>query len=123
MMYNLIKKQLFSKEIKSIFYFSCSSDNLDLTWHDSLQNIAVSYLQGLPTDQFLATIPPNSIIILDDISEDAIESATIARAFKVQSRHQKFSIALITQSIFEKGKWAKCIRLNTEVFILFNNYG
>ena len=100
MIYNLIQKQLFSKEIKSVFYFSCSSENLDLNWHDSLQNIAVSYFQGLPTEQFLATVPPNSIIILDDISEEAIESATISRAFKVQSRHQKFSICLITQVIF-----------------------
>lgn len=62
-------------------------------------------------------------MVIDDQWELAITDPSIARAFKVDSRHQKFSIILVTQSIFDQGKWGKTIRLNTEIFILFRNYG
>jgi hypothetical protein len=57
----------------------------------------VSYHEGVPNSQFFSDIKPNSIVVIDDLYEEAIENPSIARAFKVDSRHKKFSIALITQ--------------------------
>ena len=57
----------------------------------------VSYHEGVPNSQFFADIKPNSIVVIDDLYEEAIETNSIARAFKVDSRHQNFTIALITQ--------------------------
>jgi hypothetical protein len=42
-------------------------------------------------------IPPNSIVVIDDQYDDAINSADVSRAFKVDRRHKEFSIILITQ--------------------------
>jgi hypothetical protein len=57
----------------------------------------VSYHEGVPSSQFFSDIKSNSIVIIDDLYEEAIENPSIARAFKVDSRHKNFSIALITQ--------------------------
>jgi len=119
----MIKNQHFSKDVKNVYYFSCLSKSLDLNWHESFPNIAVSYFQGLPSPQFYANVEPQSVVVIDDQWESCIQDPGITRAFKVDSRHKQFAIILITQSLFEQGKWGKTIRLNTEVFILFRNYG
>ena len=80
-----------------MYYFSCTAKPEQLDWHETLPNVAVTYINGLPNTQFFGTVKPNSIVIIDDQFEDAIESPVISRAFKVDSRHQKFSIVLITQ--------------------------
>ena len=79
----LIEKQHFSKEIKYVHYFSCSSiPNAGLNWHNSLRNIAVTYHQGLPNAQFFSTISPNSIVVIDDQFETAVESQGLRLTMK-----------------------------------------
>ena len=63
------------------------------------------------------------MVIIDDQFEDAIDDSEVAKAFKVHRRHKKFSLILITQNLYEKGKWAKTIRNNTEILVIFKNYG
>ena len=93
----MIKKQYFTKKIKSVYYFSGCSKTTELNWHNTLEEMDVSYHEGVPNSQFFADIKPNSIVVIDDLYEEAIETSAIARAFKVDSRHQNFTIALITQ--------------------------
>jgi DNA replication protein DnaC len=120
---NLIKKNMFTKKIKNIFYYGAHG-NCTLEWDQELpQEVQVRLLEGLPTTKDLLTLPKRSLVIIDDQFSEAIESEAVARAFKVDRRNQKFSLVLITQNVFEKGKHAKTIRNNTEVFILFKNYG
>jgi hypothetical protein len=54
-------------------------------------------LEGLPSTKFLANIKPNSMVIIDDQFDEAVNSPDVARAFKIDRRHKKFTIALITQ--------------------------
>ena len=97
--HKLIKTQYFTKKIKTVYYFSGCSKTTDLDWHNSLAEMDVSYHEGVPSSQFFSDIKPNSIVVIDDLYEEAIENPSIARAFKVDSRHKNFSIALITQVI------------------------
>ena len=62
-------------------------------------------------------------MVIDDQYSDATKAEQIDRAFKFDRRHNKFSIILITQSIYEKGNSCKSIRNNTEIFVLFRNFG
>jgi len=119
----LIKNKCFTKRIKNIFYFGAVG-NCSLDWDQSLPDkIRIHLLEGLPTIKDFLNIPPRSIIIIDDQYSESIESEAVALAFKVYRRNKRFSLILITQNVFEKGKHAKTIRNNTEIFILFKNYG
>jgi hypothetical protein len=53
--------------------------------------------EGLPSTKFFLEIPPNSIVVIDDQYDEAINNSDISRAFKVDRRHKKFTIILITQ--------------------------
>ena len=85
--------------------------------------MAVTYYEGLPSSNFFSSIPKRSVVVIDDQFEEAINAPQIAKAFKMDRRHNEFSIILITQSIFENGKYAKCIRNNSQILVLFKNYG
>ena len=120
----MIEKNHFTKPIKNLYYFGCLSQAAEkLDWHSKLPNVKVSYYEGLPNAEFFDNIEKNSLVVIDDMFEDAINSHEISRAFKVDSRHKKFGIILITQSIYEKGRFCKSIRNNTEIFVLFRNFG
>ena len=122
--FNLVKNQHFSKKIKNVFYFGAGEDQANrLNWHNELTDVAVTYYEGLPSQNFFSTIPKRSVVVIDDQFEEAINSPTIAKAFKMDRRHNEFSIILITQSIFETGKYSKCIRNNSQILVLFKNYG
>ena len=121
-------------------YFGCgaqySSDKLD--WDKTLKNVAVNYhgkyfefsikfydnfSDGLPSAAFFGTLERNACVIIDDQFDEAIKEPCIRQAFKVDRRHSKFSIILITQSVFDNGKLSKGIRNNTEIWVLFRNFG
>ena len=120
----LIINQHFSKTLKHVFYFGGGPDQASrLNWHKKLKNSDVTYYEGLPPSSFFASIPKRSIVVIDDQFEEAINAPQIAKAFKMDRRHNEFSIILITQSIFETGKYSKCIRNNSQILVLFKNYG
>ena len=122
---NLVRHQHFSSPIENVFYFGCIGNESanKLNWHKILKDVCVTYSEGLPGTSFFSRIPENSLVVIDDQFEDAVNSKEISRAYKVDRRHSKFSIILITQSLFEHGKYDKAIRNNCEIFCLFKNYG
>ena len=81
------------------------------------------YLDGLPSSAFFGSLERDSCVIIDDQFDEAIKESSIRQAFKVDRRHSKFSIVLISQSIFDNGKLSKGIRNNCEVWVLFKNFG
>ena len=78
---------------------------------------------GLPSAAFFGTLERNSCVIIDDQFDEAVKDPNIRQAFKVDRRHSRFSIILITQSIFDNGKISKGIRNNCEIWVLFKNFG
>lgn len=119
----LITSQLFSKKIRHVFYFGATG-NCNIDWDKNIpESIRVHMQEGLPSTKDFLNVPKRSLIVIDDQFSEAIESEAVARAFKVYRRNKKFSLILISQNVYEKGKHAKTIRNNTEIFILFKNYG
>ena len=124
LVFKLIRNQHFSKPIKHVFYFGCDNEHSHrLNWDTKLKDIAVTYEEGLPSSTFFSKIPKNSLVVIDDQFYDAVNSSQLANAFTFDRRHRKFSIILITQNLFEKGKYNKTIRNNSEILVLFRNYG
>ena len=122
--YELVKNQHFTKKIKHVFYFGCDNEHSNrLNWDKTLPEISVTYEEGLPSSSFFSKIPKNSLVVIDDQFYDAVNASQLANAFTFDRRHRKFSIILITQNLFEKGKYNKTIRNNCEILVLFRNYG
>ena len=63
----------------------------------------------------------NSLIILDDLMNDCIDNKDIVHLFTAASHHRKASAILFTQNVFEKGKYARSISLNSNYLVIFNN--
>lgn len=95
--YNLIQQNQFIEPIQTVYYFSTSANPMDINWHETLPNTEVFYYEGLPTLSFYPTVKENSVVIIDDMFEEAIESADVSRGFRVESRHRNFAIIIITQ--------------------------
>ena len=121
--YNLIKNKLSGNKIKHVIYFGCLNSKKPLNWHKKFPQITVTYKEGIPNREFFESLKPKSLVVIDDMYDDAINSKDISHAFRVTRRHLKFSIILISHNLFEPGKYGKTIRQNCEQFCLFTNYG
>jgi hypothetical protein len=119
---NMLKHNVLSEKIKHVFYYSCPGAR-NPKWNKSLSSIRIHFREGLPTIRQFLNFPKNSCVIIDDQFEEAIESKDVQKAFTVYRRKFGFSLILISQNVFEKGKKAKTIRSNTFTYVLFNNFG
>ena len=119
---NLLKHNILSEKIKHVFYYSCPGAK-NPRWNKHLPSIRIHFREGLPTVRQFLKMPKSSCIIIDDQFEEAIESKEVQKAFTVYRRKFGFSIILISQNVFEKGRKAKTIRSNTFSYVLFNNFG
>ena len=97
--FELVKNEHFTKPIKNVYYFGCTGGRNELNWHTTLPDVAVTYFNGLPGPTFFHNIKKYSLVVIDDQYEEAINAPHIARAFKYDRRHNKFSILLITQVV------------------------
>ena len=86
-------------------------------------NLPVSFIKGLPTDFAALELDSalNNCIILDDLSEDAVDSAEVKNLFCCYGHHFNTSVFLLSQNYFAKGKYARDIRANIKYFIIFKN--
>jgi len=50
-----------------------------------------------------------------------VESEDIFNLFTTHSHHQNIAVFLVTQNIFEQGKYARSISINCNYLILMNN--
>ena len=116
--FNLIKNKL-SGNIRHVVYFGCLNSKKPLNWHTKLPNISITYKEGIPNRDFFERLKPKTLVVIDDMYDDAINSKDISHAFRVTRRHLKFSIILISHNLFEPGKYGKTIRQNCEQFCLF----
>ena len=80
----------------------------------------IKFIKGLPD---ISEFDPscNNLLILDDMIKLCVESEDIFNLFTTDSHHQKIAVFLVTQNIFEQGKYARSISINCNYLILMNN--
>jgi len=96
-------------------------DRPEVNWDEIWPNTVVHYIPYIPDEVFFKNVEFGSVVIFDDVYEDCIQSKAIARAFKIYSR-RRFSIILISQMVFEGGKFNRTIRNQCSAIVLFNNF-
>ena len=99
---------------KIIYCYSAWQDKFDLLVNE-IENI--EFKKGLDD---LDNIE-NSLVILDDLMTECVNDEEVVKLFTVGSHHQNASVIFLTQNIYEKGKYARAINLNSHYLVIFKN--
>ena len=82
--------------------------------------------RGLPNEEEIEnwcceSDAKHKLIILDDLSHLVINNQNIELLLTQGSHHKNISVIIITQNIFNHGKYSRSQSLNTQYFIIFRN--
>ena len=75
--------------------------------------------QGLP--ESFDYVQPNSVIVLDDLMNEAKDHAGVTNLFTKLVHHKNLFVINITQNVFLNSKETRTRRLNTQYIVLFKN--
>ena len=79
----------------------------------------VEFFHGLPTSEDLELFETeHTLLILDDLGEQLINDLNTCLLFTQGCHHRGFSIMRISQNIFEQGKFARSIAINSYIVLL-----
>jgi len=81
----------------------------------------VSFEEGIPTMERVKSLPPHSMIILDDLAHLIYSNKEMELLFSQISHHRKISVCHIKNNLFYQGKHARTINLNTHIYVLLSN--
>jgi energy-coupling factor transporter ATP-binding protein EcfA2 len=106
-------KRIFDKPPERVYWFHGQMT-------DELKNKTGYFLkEGLP-DSF-EDIPPNSVIVLDDLMHEAKDHPGVTKLFTKLVHHKNLFVINITQNFFLNSKETRTRRLNTQYIVLFKN--
>ena len=110
----LILKSHFESNFTNILY--CYPDYLDEPPIEINQELEC--FPGIPSLEYLGTLPKNTLIILDDMMMECSSNVIITKLFTVIARKRNISLILIVQNLYQQRSFRN-IRLNTSAFALF----
>lgn len=98
-------------------------------WQDFFEKMEndipnITFHEGLPSKELLQEVSANkkhNIIVLDDLAHEVVKNPVIEAAFTKGCHHSGYSLIYITQNMYQQGKSAKTISLNTWYKIIFKN--
>ena len=119
---DLIRANRFEEKTEYVYYYHpCYLEEAPVDWHDSMP-IPASYQTGLPTIEQLTSMPPNSLVVLDDLMSEAVGSEVIDHLLRVISGKKKISCMIMTQNYFINGRYSRNIRNSCNYSVLLRNY-
>jgi len=106
-------KHMFSRAPERVYWFyGQATEELKLKKGYILQ-------EGLP-DSF-DYIPPNSVIVLDDLMNEAKDHPGVTNLFTKLVHHKNLFVINITQNFFLRSNDTRTRRLNSQYMVLFKN--
>lgn len=84
-----------------------------------LPNANISYMEGLPEN--FEFVQPNSIIVLDDLMNEAKDNIAVTNLFTRITHHKNVFVIFITQNFFVQCKEGISRRRNCQYIVLFKN--
>lgn len=92
---------------------------------DEMQNITnMIFHEGLPDKQCVEELAANTdhcLLVLDDLMSKVVQSEDMLNLFTISSHHKGISVVYLSQNLYNQGKFAKTIALNSANFVLFRN--
>ena len=89
-------------------------------WQDAFNDMkGIEFREGLdiPTD----FNGDHTILILDDLMSEIVQSKEAEKLFTQGSHHKAITVIFLVQNLYQQGKTAKTIMLNTHYLILMRN--
>ena len=86
-------------------------------WHTKFHDIDIKYIQDLPSEEEWNLVKPNSLVVLDDLFVEAVNSEAASKSFKIYSKKRNFSIIVVSQVRFLCSQNLKFIRNSDNNFI------
>lgn len=84
----------------------------------------LNFHHGLPSSEMLENISKNlkhNLIVLDDLSQKICDNPEMEDLFTQKAHHLRFTVIMINQNIFTRGKFMRTIALNLHYFIFMRN--
>ena len=84
----------------------------------------IEFIQGLPNSSDIHSwgkLKGHKLLVIDDLMLSALNSEDIFKLFTIHSHHYNISCIFLKQVLFDKGKFARALSLQTGYFHLFNN--
>ena len=81
---------------------------------------SVLWHEGMPSKLFLDEIS-NAIVVLDDLMAESVNNSALMGIFTERSHHQKISVILLMQNLYQQGKGSVSIQRNAQFLVLFKN--
>ena len=87
----------------------------------SVKNI--QFHEGLPSETFIDEYADgkHTLIVLDDLMNDVLNSELVERMFVQLCHHKGLSVVYITQNMYQPGQRARTINLNATYLCLYHN--
>jgi hypothetical protein len=89
-------------------------------YHDPLRGTKVTYFEGVPTEEDIASIKPD-IIVIDDLMTEIGSNPFLSNLFTKGSHHMRISVIFIVQNLFHQAKAMRSTSLNAQYVILMKN--
>ena len=89
-------------------------------YKESLSNVAVKYMEGLPDADKLAELKP-ALVVIDDLMTELADDKRMTNLFTKGSHHMGISVIFIVQNLFYRAKEMRTISCNTNYFVLLKN--
>src|SRR5271167_2500031 len=109
----LADKTIFDTPPNAVFWYYGGENPKDL------EGKGYKLHAGLP-DSF-QDIPPNSVIVLDDLMNEAKDHPGVTALFTKLVHHRNLFVINITQNFFQNSKETRTRKLNTQYVVMFKN--
>ena len=114
----LLEAKLF-KQSNIIYCHPDIEEDFPTDWNDHFPNVIFEC--GLPNLADMLALPPYSVIVLDDLFDEAAKSKEMSYLFRVLSSKKKLHVIIMTQRYYEGGSPGLTLRNSSTHHILMNN--
>ena len=89
-------------------------------WQTAFEDMpGVEFREGLDIPK--KTGDEHILLILDDLMTEVVQSPIVQALFTEGSHHKKITVILVLQNLFQQGKHARSIALNSHYIVLMKN--
>lgn len=83
----------------------------------------IEFVEGIPEMSKIQEFADgeHNLVVLDDMMHQVVKAGNMEKLFTLGSHHLHLSVIFISQNLFQQGKHARTIALNTEYYILYKN--
>lgn len=105
---------------KIVYCYNIWQEKLFKEMKDNIENI--SFHKGLADeDIFHSNDNKHSVCVIDDLMMDVADNKFIQELFCVGCHHLNWTVILVIQNLYQRGRVMRTISLNCRLFIIFRN--